>query len=110
MEKITVVRLLDGYRQRVERGEIQFLQKGSRSQSEVLVLIQPLLVSLKEAEEKPGSLSDNLDWHETHVQGRSLWEKLVGYALQGIDPEAKGDSQLFEFAEATRTLRTYSTG
>ena len=102
MENLTVVRLLDGYRQRVERGEIQFLQKGSRDQgqSEVLALIQPLLVSLKEAEGKPGSLSDNLDWHETHVQGRSLWEKLVGCALQGIDPEAKGDSELFQFAKA----------
>jgi len=102
MEKLTVARLLDGYRQRVERGEIQFLQKGSRDQgqSEVLALIQPLLVSLKEAEGKPGGLSDNLDWHETHVQGRSLWEKLVGYALQGIDTEAKGDSELFQFAKA----------
>jgi len=101
MENLTVIRLLDGYRQRVEHGEIQFLPKGSRNQSEVLDLIRPLLASLKEAEGKLGGLSDNLDWHETHVQGRSLWEKLVGYALQGIDPEAKGDSELFEFAKAT---------
>ena len=101
MENLTVVRLLDGYRQRVERGEIQFLQKGSRNQREVLDLIEPLLVSLKEAEGKLGGLSDNLRWHEAHVQGRSLWEKLVGYALQDIDSEAKGDSELFEFAEAT---------
>ncbi len=101
MENLTVIRLLDSYRQRVERGEIQFLQKGSRNQSEVLDLIQPLLVSLNEAKEKPGGLSDNLDWHEAHVQGRSLWEKLVGYALQGIDAEAKGDSELFKFSEAT---------
>ena len=100
MENLTVVRLLDGYRQRVERGEVQFLQKGSRNQSEVLDLIQPLLVSLKKAKGKQGGLSGNLVWHETHVQGRSLWEKLVGRALQGIDPEAKGDSELFKFAEA----------
>ena len=102
MENLTVVRLLDGYRQRVERGEVQFLQKSSRNQnqSKVLALIQPLLVSLKEAEGKPGGLSDNLNWFETHVQGRSLWEKLVECALQDIDPEAKGDSELFKFAEA----------
>ena len=102
MENLTVVRLLDGYRQRVERGEVQFLQKGSRNQnqSKVLALIQPLLVNLKEAERKPGGLSDNLNWYETHVQGRSLWEKLVECALQDIDTDAKGDSELFKFAEA----------
>lgn len=102
MENLTVVRLLDSYRRRVERGEVQFLQKGSidQNQSKVLALIQPLLVNLREAEGKPGGLSDNLDWYETHVQGRSLWEKLVGSALQGIDPEAKGDSELFRFAKA----------
>ena len=104
MENLTVVRLLDGYRQRVERGEVQFLQKGSRNQSKVLTLIQPLLVNLKEAEGKPGGLSDNLNWYETHVQGRFLWEKLVEYALQDIDPDAKGDSELFKFAEAAATF------
>lgn len=100
MEKITVVSLLEGYRKRVEKGEVQFLQKGSRDQSEVLDLIQPLLVRLRAAQGTPGGLSRNLDWHTTHVQGRSLWEKLVGYALQGVDPEAKGDSELFQFAKA----------
>ena len=103
MGNLTVVSLLDSYKQRVEHGEIQFLQKGSndRDQNEVLTLLQSLLVSLKEAERKPGGLSDKLDWHETHVQGRSLWEKLVGCALQGIDAEAKGSSELFKFAKAT---------
>ncbi|MFB0556991.1 MAG: hypothetical protein ACETVW_03945 [Dehalococcoidia bacterium] len=99
--QITLPLLLESYKTRVEKGEIQFLQKGSGNQREVLDLIQPLLKSLKKAEKEPGGLSVNLDWHETHVQGRSLWEKLVGYALQGIDPVAKGDSELFEFAEAT---------
>jgi len=104
MEKITVVSLLEKYKQRVDRGEIQFLQKGSRDQGEVLKLIGPLLARIKKAGEKPEGLSVNLDWHKTHEEGRELWEKLVSCALHDIDRVAKGNSKLFNFAKATASF------
>jgi hypothetical protein len=45
-------------------------------------------------------LSDFLDWHETHKEGRELWRKLASYALIDIDPASKGNAKLFKFLEA----------
>lgn len=104
MEKITIVCLLEAYRQRVERGEIQFLQKNSEDCGDVLQLIKPLLARIKEAEGKPKGLSFNLDWNKTHESGRELWEKLVGCALHDIDRVAKGNSKLFNFAKAAASF------
>ncbi len=100
MGNITVVGLLDAYTQRVKRGEIQFLEKGSTSCGEVLDIIQLLLTRMKEAEAESRGLSETPNWYETHQVGRSLWEMLLGYALRDIDPVAKGNSELFKFAGA----------
>ena len=104
MNKITVFGLLDGYRQRVERGEIQFLQKDSQDCGDVLQLIEPLLARIKEAEGKLEGLSTHLDWNKTHDEGRALWEKLVACALHDIDRVAKGNSKLFKFARAAASF------
>lgn len=108
-EGIEVIDLLRKYKYWVENGEIQFLEKDSDEQKNVLEPLGGLLSDFENAKSevddkrKKGldvDLSDCLDWYETHTKGRDLWQKLASYALNDIDKQSKGNSQLFEFLNA----------
>ncbi len=100
MEKITILNLLIKYENWVRKGEIQFLKKDTIEQKEILKKIKPLISDFKEATEKRGSLSENLDWHKTHEKGKDLWKELASRALNDIDQDSKGNLKLFEFLKA----------
>ncbi len=99
METITVLSLLCKYRAWVRKGEIQFLGKGTDNQKEVLDLLEQLIPAFETAQDREGGLSKNLDWHQTHVQGRDLWQKLVSASLNHIDTNSKGNSALFDYLD-----------
>lgn len=100
MEKITILVLLNKFSEWVSKGDIQFLEKGSKEQKKVLDKVKPLISDVEEASKKRGSLSENIDWHETHKKGKELWEVLASNALNNIDPDSKGNSRLFKFLDA----------
>ncbi len=101
MEKITVLGLLLKYKEWVKKGEIQFLRKNQNWQNNILKNVEELIEDFKKAAAKGGELSENLDWAETHKKGRILWRKLAGYALNDIDKDSKGNSELFDYLEAS---------
>ena len=100
MKKIEVLGLLDGYKGWVKKGEIQFLEKGSVNQAEVLDLLTDLISDFQEAAEKHGELSTNLNWHKAHQKGVRVWQKLLSCALSSIDSGSKGSSKLFKFLDS----------
>ncbi len=100
MEKLNVLGLLKKYQGWVAKGEIQFLKKGSSEQKNVLKLLKDIISDFAEATEKPGDLSENLDWHEAHRKGKELWHALASYSLNDIDASSKGNARLFEFLDA----------
>lgn len=104
MENLTVLSLLKNYDGWVSKGEIKFLEKGSKDQKNVLDILKELITDFQTATDKQqkgeGDISENLDWHETHSKGRRLWEKLASYALYNIEKETKGNSELFEYVDA----------
>ena len=99
METITVIYLLDRYIEWVNNDDIQFLSNNTESKVEVISYIKILRTDIAEAE-KRGYLSDNLDWAHTHEHGRILWEKLTSCALNAIESDSKGNSELFKFIKA----------
>jgi hypothetical protein len=100
MEKLNVLSLLKKYQGWVDKGEIQFLKKGSSEQKNILKLLKKIISDLAEATEKPGDLSENLDWHEAHRKGKELWHALASYSLNDIDASSKGNARLFEYLDA----------
>ena len=100
MEKLNVLGLLKKYQGWVDKGEIQFLKKGSSEQKNILKLLKEIISDFTEATEKPGDLSENLDWYEAHRKGKELWHALASYSLNDIDTSSKGNARLFEFLDA----------
>ncbi len=100
MEKLNVLNLLLKYENWVKKGEIQFLKKGSLEQKNILNLLKPMISDFTQATEKPGDLSENLDWHEAHTKGRDLWQSLASYSLNNIDASSKGNARLFAYLKA----------
>jgi len=100
MEKITVLGLFLKYKDWVKKGEIQFLSKNQNWQKDVISIVEELIWDFRKATEKGGELSENLDWAETHEKGRELWGKLISCALNDIDKNSKGNSELLKFMEA----------
>jgi hypothetical protein len=100
MEKLKVLGLLEKYKGWVDKGEIQFLKKGSPEQKNILALLKDIISDFAKATEKPGDLSDNLDWRETHRKGEELWHALASYSLNDIDASSKGNAKLFLFLDA----------
>jgi len=100
MENMTISYLIERYKKWVENGNIQFLKKGTREQTIILNFVKDLHAKIKDADGKPGGLSKNLDWHETHISGEKLWKELISFALRDIDVESKGNSKLFGFLSA----------
>jgi hypothetical protein len=104
MEKITVLNLLKAFKNLVEKDKLQFLKSDSgHSKKDVLKPLNELLSQFEkaDAQKKAGKgLSDALDWHEAHKIGKKLWEQLISAALNDIDPEQKGNSQIFDYSTA----------
>ena len=42
-------------------------------------------------------MSSNLDLHKTHELGGDLWKILMSSCLKNIDPNAKGNSKLYDY-------------
>ena len=99
MKKLNVPQLLTNYKNWVEKGEIQFLPKDSPEQQKILSLLEDLKLDFDEASKK-GSLSQHLDWREAHKKGVALWHNLASFALNNIDPNSKGNSELFTYLGA----------
>lgn len=104
MDKITVLNLLKAFKNLVEKDKLQFLKSDSgHSKKEVLKPLNELLGQFEkaDAQKKAGKgLSDALDWHEAHKTGEKLWRQLISAALNDIDPEQKGNSQIFDYSTA----------
>ena len=104
MENLTVLSLLKNYEGWVSKGDIQFLEKGSKDQKNVLNILRELIIDFQTATDKQqqgkGDISENLDWPITHSKGRALWEQLASCALYNIAKETKGNSALFEYVKA----------
>ncbi|MFC2152183.1 hypothetical protein ACFLSE_06605 [Bacteroidota bacterium] len=103
MEKITVVGLLKKYKNWITKDEIQFLHNNSEGKKEVLNIIEELILDISKAN-REGELSENLDWSDTHEKGRNLWEKLASCALNDLDQDSKGNSELFKFLDAATSF------
>jgi len=99
MKKLNVLELLKNYQNLVKKGKIQFLQKNTPEQQNILQLLNDLISDFSEASKK-GDLSTNLDWQDAHKKGRDLWQELASNALNDIDPNSKGNSELFEYLDA----------
>jgi len=98
MDNITVIDLLKKYKIWMENDEIQFLKKGSFDYKSIAGSIDELIAAFdKAARLKNGDLSSNLDWHKTHELGGDLWKILMSACLKYIDPNAKGNSQLYDY-------------
>ncbi|MGA2407169.1 MAG: hypothetical protein ABSF81_10520 [Bacteroidales bacterium] len=99
MNNISVVGLLEKFEGWVKNKEIQFLKDNQDGQNEILGLVKNLISDIKSAQNK-GELSANLDWAYTHKDGRQLWEMLASCALNSIDQDSKGNSELFKYIDA----------
>ena len=99
MTNLNVLGLLGKYQTWVDRGEIQFLNKGSPQQKTVLKLLRDIISDFAKAAERPGGLSTNLDWYEAHKQGKKLYHALASYSLNSIDPSSKGNARLYQFLD-----------
>jgi hypothetical protein len=99
-DKLSVLFLLKRYLKWLQAGEIGFVKKGSLECGQITNLVTGLIQDFRSAGECKGSLSDNLDWHETHSKGRELWHHLASSSLNQIDTTSKGNSELFEFLES----------
>jgi len=100
MENLNVLSLLKKYQGWVDKDQIQFLKKGSSEQKDILELLKDIISDFTRATEKPGDLSENLDWREAHKKGRDLWHDLASSALNNIEPDSKGNSDLFKYLDA----------
>jgi hypothetical protein len=100
MESLTVVGLLTKYEKWAQEGNIQFLTKGSSRQRNIVSQVEDLKKDFQEAIAKGGELSENLDWARVHEKGRNLWEQLASAALNHIDSNSKGNSDLFHYLNA----------
>lgn len=99
MKMLNVLELLNNYKGWVEKGKIQFLQNNPPEQKHILHLLDDFISDFAVALKK-GDLSSNLDWQVAHKKGRALWQKLASCALNDIDPDSKGNSELFEYLDA----------
>jgi hypothetical protein len=104
MKKFKVLKLLREYRVRVRAGDVQFMRH-EREQKDVVESLDKLIEAWKDAEKeagekKRGDISQEFDWHQVHEDGEELWKKLASYALNSLDPDSKGNSELFEFLGA----------
>ncbi|MFC2100835.1 hypothetical protein ACFLRZ_03295 [Bacteroidota bacterium] len=99
MNEITVIGLLEKYKEWVKRKEIQYLENNPNEEAEILLYVQYLIDEITKAQ-KQGELSVNLDWYTVHDIGRKLWEKLASCALNSIDQDSKGNSELFKFLKS----------
>jgi len=99
MEKITIPILLEKYDRWLNTGEVQFLENDSKGKKIVSKIIKELINDFQRAAKK-GDISENLDWHATHEKGLNLWHELASYALNDINRDSKGNSNLFEFLDA----------
>jgi len=100
MDKLNVLGLLRKYQRWVDKGEIQFLKKGSAEQKNILELLKGIISDIAQATAKPGGLSKNLNWYKAHSKGKDLWHALASYSLSHIDPSSKGNAELFKFLDA----------
>ena len=103
MSTISVVGLLEKYKGWVKNGEIQFLQNNPEGKVEILSLVENLIKDISSASKK-GELSVNLDWADTHKDGRKLWETLASCALNDLDQDSKGNSELFNYIDAATSF------
>jgi hypothetical protein len=102
MKKFEVLTLLREYKKWVENGDVEFL-KGRNEKEDVVMSLEKLIDAFSRAKRKAGSrgnISEHLKWHEVHEEGRQLWRKLASYALNNLDPNSKGNSELFKFLDA----------
>lgn len=98
MDNITVIDLLKKYKTWMEKDEIQFLKKGSFEYKGIAKSINELIGAFDEAaSSKNGDLSSILDWNKTHELGGDLWKNLMSSCLKDIDPNAKGNSKLYDY-------------
>ncbi len=100
MNAMTVPGLLARYKGWVEKGDIQFLQNDTTDQATVLREVRALLDLFKDAEQKDGDYSTNLDWADAHHRGILLWKALMSAALNQIDRESQGQQELFQYVKA----------
>ena len=103
MKKLNVLELLKNYQNLVKKGKIQFLQKNTPEQQNILQLLNDLISDFSEASKK-GDLSTNLDWQDAHKKGRDLWQELASSALNAIDIDSKGNSKLFNYLDAATSF------
>ncbi len=103
MKKLNVLELLKNYQNLVKNGKIQFLQKKTPEQQNILQLLNDLISDFSEASKK-GELSTNLDWQDAHKKGRGLWQELASSALNAIDIDSKGNSKLFNYLDAATSF------
>lgn len=99
MQWITVPFLLKKYKSWLSADSIQFLPKGTEPHNEVLRYIDNLIAVFENASSLKGGLSANLNWYETNQKGRELWHSLVSSSLNSIDPNSKGNSELFDYLD-----------
>lgn len=99
MKKLNVLELLNNYKGWVEKGKIQFLKNNTPEQQNILHLLDDLISDFAAASRK-GELSLNLDWQVAHKKGRDLWQSLASIALNNIDPDSKGNSELFAYLDS----------
>lgn len=104
-EQIEILVLLRKFKNWAERGDIQFLEKGSKEQKDVLKELSNLIdkfqnAKKEKAESGEGGISKHLNWYETHKTGRELWERLISCALNNIEPYSKGNSKIFGFLKS----------
>ncbi len=93
-----LTKLLKNYKEWVETGRIQFLKKGSEGQRDVLQYLKDLILTIEKVTVGTG-FNEGLDWREAHIKGEALWKSLASSALRNIDPESKGNSELFGFLD-----------
>ncbi len=91
MGGITVVDLLNEYKQWAAEGKIKFLRANSKK--EVVSIIDNLIPIMEVEKSNPNQFK----WYEAHKYGTELWQELAKAALNNIDPASKGNSTLIGF-------------
>ena len=96
-EKLDVRILLDKYKEWVDSEKIKFLKNSADREK-----ISKQVEELKNAFFPAGDGEDrgDKDWYALHEAGTRLWHDLASYALNDIDENSKGNSQLFAFLKA----------
>jgi len=96
-EKLDVSRLLEKYKEWVDKEKINFLKKSSDREN-----ISKQVEELKNKHFSDGGRKNRgeEDWYQLHEDGTTLWRDLASCALNDIDENSKGNSKLFEFLKA----------